>query len=169
MSLKGQDILVSLKLAVCGGMIGPYAALAEELGMSASEVHAAVRRLEEARLLEAENKRIRGSLLRNLLAHGVPFIFAAKAGEVTRGIPTAWAAPAFAGLVVADNQLSPVWPDSASNMRGMAVQPLYPSVSHAAAKDEKLYALLASVDALRIGRARERAAAEKKIDEMLCG
>jgi len=54
-------------------------------------------------------------------------------------------------------------------MRGLAVQPLYPSVSPAAAKDEKLYALLASADALRIGRARERAAAEKKIDEMLCG
>jgi len=79
MPLKGQDIVVSLKLAACGSMVGPYAAFAEELGMSASEVHAAVRRLEEARLLEGENKRIRGSLLRNLLVHGAPFFFAAKA------------------------------------------------------------------------------------------
>lgn len=49
---KAQDILVALKLTVRGGLAGSYAAFADELGMSASEVHAAVRRLDDARLLE---------------------------------------------------------------------------------------------------------------------
>lgn len=167
MPLKGQDILVALKLVVRGGLAGPYAALAQELEMSASEVHSAVRRLEDARLLDPENKQVRGLLLRNLLVHGVPFVFPARAREVTRGTPTAWAAPAFVGTVVAGDQLPPVWPDSESNVQGLAVEPLYPSAPHAAKKDEKLYALLAAVDALRIGRARERAAAEKKINDLI--
>ncbi len=42
------------------------------------------------------------------------------------------------------------------NVRGHSILPLYPSVPEAALKDEKLYELLALVDALRIGRAREK-------------
>ena len=34
--------------------------------------------------------------------------------------------------------------------------PLYPTVPEAALRDEKLYELLALVDALRVGRVRER-------------
>jgi len=52
-------------------------------------VHAAVRRLEEARLMEPAEKRIRRTALRSLLVHGVPYVFAARAGEMTRGTPTA--------------------------------------------------------------------------------
>jgi DNA-binding Lrp family transcriptional regulator len=169
MPLKAQDVLVALKLSLLDGWPSSYAALAEELGLSASEAHAAVRRLEEARLVEPTEKRVRRAILRNFLLHGVPYAFAARSGGMTRGIPTAWAAPAFVNEFVSGNQLPPVWPDSESNIQGLAVKPLYPSAPHAAKKDEKLYALLAAVDALRIGRARERAAAEKKIDEMLSG
>jgi len=47
------------------------------------------------------------------------------------------------------------------------VQPLYSSVPGAAARDAELYALLAWVDALRIGRARERNLAAKELAERL--
>jgi hypothetical protein len=50
-------------------------------------------------------------------------------------------------------------------VQGAAVQPLYPSVPGAAQRDPELYHLLALVDALRMGRARERAMAEKEIDQ----
>jgi hypothetical protein len=60
-----------------------------------------------------------------------------------------------------------VWPDPEGEIQGLAVKPLYSSAPRAAKKNEKLYALLAAVDALRIGRAREREAAEKKIAEFI--
>ncbi len=48
-TLKPQDLLVALKLALPGQKPAPYAELAEALGMSASEVHASVGRLKAAR------------------------------------------------------------------------------------------------------------------------
>lgn len=44
MQLKPQDFLVSLKLVAWGGERWTYARLAQELGLSASEAHAAVKR-----------------------------------------------------------------------------------------------------------------------------
>jgi hypothetical protein len=48
-------------------------------------------------------------------------------------------------------------------VQGPAIQPLYPSVPGAARRLPELYDLLALVDALRTGRARERAMAESEI------
>ena len=82
-------------------------------------------------------------------------------------MPTAWAAPAMSGRFSTSDQLPPVWPDPNGKVQGAAVQPLYPSVPGAAGRDPALYDLLALVDALRIGRARERGIAEKEITESL--
>lgn len=135
--------------------------------MSASEVHAAVRRLGEANLLDPESKEIRREALRNFLVHGVPYAFPASPKEVTRGMPTAWAAPVLSGKISASEQIPPVWPDPDGNVQGAAVQPLYGSVPGAARRDAALYDLLALVDALRIGRARERSFAEEEITRRL--
>lgn len=62
-----------------------------------------------------------------------------------------------------DGQVSPVWPDAEGMLQGAAVKPLYPSVPHAARNEPRLYDLLALVDAIRIGRARERNWAEKEL------
>lgn len=166
MFTKPQDVLVALKL-ITGEPNQSYAGLGSSLGMSASEVHAAVRRLIEARLLEPDTKRVRAEALRNFLVHGVPYAFPASPKEVTRGIPTAWAAPAMSNEVTSSSQLSPVWPDPDGSVQGAAVRPLYPSAPGAARRDPKLYDLLAWVDALRLGRARERAIAERKIGAYL--
>ncbi len=135
--------------------------------MSASEVHAAVRRLIEARLLDPETKQVRFQALSNFLVHGVPYAYPASPKEVTRGMPTAWAAPAMSGKFSATEQLPPIWPDPDGQIQGVAVDPLYVSVPGAARRDPELYHLLALVDALRFGRARERAFAEREIDECL--
>jgi len=166
MFTKPQDIVVALKLAL-GGALPSYADLGEELGMSASEVHAAVRRLGEARLLDPETKEVRREALRNFLVHGVPYAFPARAKEVTRGVPTAWAAPVLSEKFSAADQIQPVWPDPDGRVQGAAVKPLYSSVPHAAQRDPALYDLLALVDAIRLGRARERSLAEKEISERL--
>lgn len=166
MFTKPQDIVVALKLTLGSGLCG-YAELGQSLGMSASEVHAAVRRLIEARLVDPETKRVRRDALHKFLVHGVPYAFPANPKEVTRGMPTAWAAPAMSGKISSSDQIPPVWPDPEGRVQGASVQPLYPSVPGAARRDPELYALLALVDALRIGRARERVFAEKEISRRL--
>lgn len=166
MFTKPQDVVVALKLSLPSATQS-YADLGQSLGMSASEVHAAVRRLVDARLVVPETKEVRREALRNFLIHGVPYAFPAQLKEVTRGVPTAWAAPVMAGKLVATDILPPVWPDPDGRVQGSALKPLYASVPAAARNDAALYDLLALVDALRIGRARERAFAEKEITQRL--
>ena len=166
MFTKPQDVVVALKLLL-GAERESYADLGQSLGMSASEVHAAVRRLIEARLIDPETKEVRRQALRNFLVHGVPYVFPANPKEVTRGMPTAWAAPAMAGKFSTSDQLPPVWPDAKGQIQGRSVDPLYSSVPGAARRDPALYDLLALVDAMRTGRARERNLAEKEISQRL--
>jgi len=49
-----------------------------------------------------------------------------------------------------------VWPHPEGEVRGESIEPLYPSAVDAARRDSRLYECLALVDALRIGRAREK-------------
>lgn len=166
MFTKPQDVVVALKLCLEEARRS-YAELGQDLGMSASEVHAAVRRLGEAHLVEPETREIRREALRNFLVHGVPHAYPASPKEVTRGMPTAWAAPVLSDKLNASEQIPPVWPDPDGRVQGASVQPLYHSVPGAARRDPALYDLLALVDALRIGRARERSLAEKEINHRL--
>lgn len=159
---KPQDILVALKICL-SGLERTFAVLAQELGMSASEVHASCSRLIEARLLDPDTRTIRRAALLEFLRFGVPYAFPAQLGGVTRGIPTAWACPVMAGKTVGNEDMVPVWPDPDGTHRGAAVDPLYRSVPAAARNDPALYDLLALVDALRIGRARERKLAEDEL------
>ena len=71
------------------------------------------------------------------------------------------------GKIKSSGQMPPVWPDPEGRVQGVSVQPLYASVPGAARRDPELYHLLALVDSLRIGRARERALAEKEISQHL--
>jgi hypothetical protein len=163
--MKGQDLLIALKLLEADPALS-YADLGKSVGLSASEAHGCVRRLIDARLVEPESRHvIRQSLLR-FLVHGVPFAFPASLHETTRGLPTAWAAPVLSDRI-SSNEPPPVWPDPEGTVRGQSVKPLYPTVAVAAAQDPRLYDLLALVDALRLGRARERQIAEAELESRL--
>jgi hypothetical protein len=63
----------------------------------------------------------------------------------------------------------PVWPDARGTVKGQRIEPLFKSVCAAVAQDPRLYALLALVDAIRIGQARERGIAGKRLMAMLQG
>jgi len=82
-------------------------------------------------------------------------------------MPTGYAAPPLKAEIVQPNEPPPVWPYAEGNVRGYSFAPLYPSVPAAAARDAKLYELLALVDAMRDGRARERKLAEKALQARL--
>src|SRR5271169_3512217 len=165
MNLKPQDIMVVLKL--CGYPVRrpPISVIAADLSMSPSEVHAALKRLRRARLLhgpELEDKPNISSL-EEFLLHGLKYAFPAEHGEITRGIPTSYAAEPLRSEIAMSNDLPPVWPWHDGDTRGVGLEPLYKSVPHAALRDPALYELLALVDAIRDGRARERNLAERDL------
>ena len=61
----------------------------------------------------------------------------------------------------------PVWPFEQGSKRGYAFLPLYKKAPQAALKDHELYQLLALVDALRDGSARERELAKRELSSRL--
>lgn len=73
------------------------------------------------------------------------------------------------GKFASVQEAPPVWPYSEGNVRGYAFSPLYSSVPKAAAVDIALYEMLALVDAIRDGRAREAGMAATEIQARLCG
>jgi hypothetical protein len=165
MVAKSLDVVVLLKLLL-ESKARPYAGLAKDLHISPSEVHAAVRRCIDAGLVDEATRRPLIKPLEEYLLHGVRYAFPAKPGPVARGLPTACAAPPLAGKMSADD-LPPVWPDPEGVVKGVAIEPLYRSVPAAAKADAALYQLLALVDALRMGRARERKLAGEELKARL--
>lgn len=170
-ALKPQDVLVTLKVAVWPGGAWSFANLSKELDMSASEVHSATRRaLASELLVRRADLGMLGVHRRNLLeflVHGLRYTYPAERGAVTRGVPTAGAAPIMARHLAPTAELPPVWPHPEGAVRGQSFKPLYRSAVSAAARDEKLYGALALVDAIRGGRARERAVATDLLRQLL--
>ena len=168
MQMKPQDILVFLALSLPDRRGLTYAALAAELAMSASDVHAASKRNAAAGLVDPESRRPRVGPVMEFLVHGMRYVFPVVRGESTRGLPTAHAAPVMAGAFVGDSEPPPVWPYAGEGaVRGITFEPLCDKIPAAAAKDPRLYALLALADALRGGRARERRHAEAELNRLL--
>jgi len=162
--LKPQDICVLLKIVALEGTPWSYSQLAYELGMSASEVHAGVKRATEASLIRLEQDwgAPDPSALQELIVYGLKYVFAPVRGGLTRGIPTSFGAPPLDRLL-APAEEPPVWPDEEGEVRGYAFSPLYKSVPFAARRDARLYELLALVDALRGGGAHERDVAIREL------
>ena len=169
MNLKPQDVLFLLKLVIKDGEPWTFNELAIELGMSPSEVHGAANRVVAARLAIKDERRVRPNI-RNLLEyliHGIQYSFIPDRGGMNRGIPTAYAAAPLIDEFVSDSGPPPVWPDPGGKIRGESFSPLYKSVPVAVNNDSKLYELLALVDAIRGGKAREREMAKKEIKKRL--
>lgn len=169
MNLKPQDILVLLKLVALGDKPWSFSQLASELGMSPSEVHAASKRALAAGLAVKAGENILPNTrnLEEFLLHGIQYVFIPERGEMNRGMPTAHAAEPMATYRVTDNEPPPVWPESDGELRGESFLPLYKSAPKAARNDPRLYELLALVDAIRGGRAREREIAKKELKKQL--
>ena len=166
MNLKPQDIVVLLKLCGYAPSDRPsYSIMGAELWMSASEVHSAVKRLKESRLLHGAGLDERPNLnaIEEFLIHGVKYSFPAERGSLTRGIPTSYAAEPLCRFIQAGSEPIPVWPDPNGTARGVSIIPLYKTVPDAARQDPVLYERLALLDAIRDGRARERGIAEREL------
>lgn len=169
MMLKPQDVYVALKIVAANSRRAPYAQLSLDLGMSASEVHASIKRCQSARLLQGPELDNRPNLvaLEEFLVHGLKYAFPAERGQFTRGMPTSYAAPPLRDVIAQGNDPIPVWPLPDGKARGVALEPLYKTAPHASQRDSVLYEYLALTDALRDGRSRERKYAEQELHRRL--
>ena len=164
-SLKPQDVVVLIKLLSYEGGRPPMAQVGVDLSLSSSELHAALKRLAVSRFISNDLNEGRPLLesVEEFLVHGVKYAFPAQRGEVTRGMLTSYAAPPLSAEIAAGSDLPPVWPFPEGEHRGVSLEPLYKTVPIAASRDPFLYEVLALLDALRDGRAREKQLAEKQL------
>ena len=91
-------------------------ALADETGISKSQVSLALRRCLEVGLVRKDRKtgvpRANAKALFEFIVHGLRHVFPARPGEVTRGIATTFAAPVLEGRLFSSGDLPMVWPDA---------------------------------------------------------
>ena len=164
-NMHPQDILILLKIVALGDREWFHHTLASDIGLSQSEVSQSLNRSLFAGLIDTKRKKVMRLALYEFIAYGIRYVFPEQPGAMVRGIPTSHSA------LPLKNHFSDVevyvWPSANGKVRGQAITPLYPSALFAAEKDEKLYELLALVDAMRVGRAREKELAVKALEKVL--
>jgi hypothetical protein len=87
------------------------------------------------------------------------------AGRMTLGIPTSHSAEPLVDHIRSTEAY--VWPHPYGKVRGAAITPLYASAPEACREDRALHRVLAAVDGLRVGRARERVFAVEWLEETI--
>src|ERR1035441_759404 len=101
MVLKHQDVYVGLKIVASQADRAPSSQLSAEMVMSPSEVHASVRHAEGSHLLHGPQWKNRPnfSALEEFLLHGLKYVFPPERGELTRGVPTWYAAQPLRSII----------------------------------------------------------------------
>jgi hypothetical protein len=157
--LKPQDVIVAIKLAVNPDTSFTYARAAFELGLQPSRIHASVGLIQLSRLGAGpaiQQLTINRLRLADTLIYGVPTIFPAKVGAMSRGMRTAEINEIVPGHFSPTDEMAYVWPDPNGKVRGVSVTPLHPCVLVAASNDSKVKGLLIAIDVCRTAAARER-------------
>ena len=166
-SCKAQDVLVLLKLLTIAEEPWTFTRLAKSLGLSVGAAHNGLTHLRAAGLVyeRAGAAVVARRRAADFLVHGVPAVFYPVRGIIEKGIPTGMSAPmllkyagASGAVDKAEIAIPVVWPSVTGKVRGETLLPIYATVPKAALADAALYELLALVDAVRIGRGKERRA-----------
>ena len=160
-SMNPLDIVIILKIITYQGEPWYQVPLANQLFISQSEVSKSLVRSKYAGLLDGEGNRVFKLALMDFLQYGIRYVFPQQPGALVRGIPTAHSAKPLSEIIQSDDNY--VWSSGQGTMRGYSIVPLYKSVVNAVQKDPQLHEILALVDAIRIGRAREKEIAVEEL------
>lgn len=172
--LKPIDLLVGLKI-LTSKQNWTQMGIAAELCLSSSQVNSAIKHLIEGHLFTVRRSRPYPvySAIKEFILYGVPYCFPVKVAELTVGVPTAYAAEPLSQEISLGNDPIPIWPYAHGKSRGVALEPLHKNVPKALSQfpDPDLREILILIDALRIGRAREKKIAQKllimKLDALM--
>jgi len=163
--MKPQDIVILMKIMAYGENSWSQIQMADHLFMSQSEISQSLARSKYAGLLHADGKSIYRISLMEFLQYGIKYVFPQTPGAIVRGVPTAHSAPPLDSIIQSEEKY--VWPSGKGTVRGHSIIPLFPSVVDAVKLDTVLYELLALVDSLRVGRAREKELAITELQKRL--
>lgn len=146
-------------------------ALEQETGISKSQINLALNRCYEVGLAKKDRHlgvpRTNTRAFFEFIVYGLKYVFPAKPAALTRGIATAFAAPVLKDKLLSAGEYVLVWPDARGNTKGQAIEPLFTSVSFAVRRDPEMYALLALIDAIRVGQPREANLATEMLEKRL--
>jgi len=148
------DVVVLLKIISMDDQPWTQMTLADTLFMSQSEISKSFARSKYAGLLDSSGKNVRRLALMEFLQYGITYVYPQQPGAVVRGVPTAHSVAPLSEVIQSTEPY--VWPSGKGTLRGQSIIPLYPTVVDAVKIDSKLHELLALVDALRVGKAREK-------------
>lgn len=152
--MRPHDIAVLLKIISYGREPWLQQPMATELIISQSELSKSIARSKNARLLDKSGRKVRRLALMDFLESGIAYVFPQHPGSIVRGIATSHSASPLKEHIQSDENY--VWPSAKGEMKGQAIIPLYKTLPEAALNDVKLYEMLALVDAIRVGSAREK-------------
>jgi hypothetical protein len=163
-SIKPQDIAILLKLVLLGNKRWRHIDLVKSMGLSQSEISFALDRCRSAGFLDTKKKIVMKSALLEFISHGLKYVFPVKPGPICRGMSTAHSALPLSKTIASSDDDIYVWPWDEGKIRGQAIEPLYFNAPLAAENDPKLYKLLAIIDGIRAGRAREKNIAIRELE-----
>ncbi len=163
--MRPHDIVVLIKIAAKKKQQWLMKDLSLELGISPSEISESLNRSVIAGLISYDKKKLLKLNLLDFLIYGLRFVYPEQPGALVRGIATAHSAEPLNKVIISKEPY--VWPFGNGNIRGQAVTPLHANVPSAVLKDKQFYILMALVDTLRVGRAREKELAIKELKQRL--
>jgi hypothetical protein len=165
-SMIPQDIAVLLLIGSDEKAQWSQVKLAEQLQLSQPEISNSLARSRFAGLLDESGKQVRKQALLEFIQYGVAYAFPVKPGPVVRGIPTAHSASPLNKLIESNGE-EYVWPSATGELRGQAISPLYKNVVKAVKGNRELHELLSLIDAIRVGRVREKNLAIEELKKRL--
>jgi len=167
-NIKSQDIVILLKIIASVRKREEWntVTLSRALYISQSEISESLSRSGYVGFFEKNTRLVFKNALMEFLVYGVKYAFPVRPGHLTRGILTAHSAPPLANMILSGGDVY-VWPYAFGSARGQAIEPLYHTVPRAVSEDKRLYEMLALVDAIRVGKVREKDIAKKELEKRI--
>lgn len=164
--MRPQDIIVLLKIVSIHDRKWRNIDIANALQLSPSEVSEVLNRCKIAGLIDSKKRNVHTNSFKEFLIYGLKYVFPVEPGAIVRGIPTAHSASPINEQISSGGDVY-VWPYAKGTQRGQAIEPLYKTLPAISQVDKMFYELLAIVDTLRVGRAREIKIAIDELEKRL--
>lgn len=152
--MRPQDIVILLKIASLKNDNWRNIDIANSIGISPSEVSEALHRSNIAGLIDSRKRKININSFLEFLIYGLKYVFPTQPGPIVKGTPTAHSASPIKEHIFSNAEVF-VWSNAKGAQRGQAIEPLYKTIPQIVDQDKLLYELLAIIDTIRVGRARE--------------
>ncbi|ORM61351.1 hypothetical protein PRCB_00505 [Pantoea rodasii] len=168
--LKQQGIIEFSGIEAYRESLYTVRSLERTTGVSKTQIAESIKRCSDIGLAKKDRKygvpRANKKSLLEFIVYGIKYVFPARMGELTRGIATSFSAPVLNEKLFSSGELIAVWPDERAKSKGLKVIPLFHTVPYAVRQDGDLYAMLALVDAIRLGNPREASLAANMLDKI---